>query len=165
MLYHGLVLAGIFLIVDGISDLAYLPNALSNYDSDLKRMVIGELWWVTALAVVGATLLFSVIPGALLLKLAAPIADRFSRGEPVESFGFSDSGLYVVTFMLLSVYFLISGLSQTFAGLAQMAPWLVDFQDFSFLRYALGPLSGGVVKIVASVILYYHSLGAVRPVA
>ena len=165
MIYHGLVLAGIYLVVSGIGGLAYIPNELYSYDSELKEFVVPGNWiWFAAAGAV-AHVVLGVLPGALLIRLAHPISKKCQNEVPVESYGFSDSGLYVALLLVLSVFLLVSGLGQVIVGLAQIVPELLDYDEFSMLRFGIGPLGAGLVNIISAVLIYYHSLGVVRPAA
>ncbi|MCR9093310.1 MAG: hypothetical protein NXI30_03750 [bacterium] len=165
MLYHGLVLAGIYLMVSGIADLAHIPINLSPYDSELKKFVVPDEWFPLAAAGIAAHFVFGVLPGALLIRLARPVADRFASDASIESYGFSDSGLYVVLLLVLAIFFLVVGLAQVVVGLTQLLPELMDYDEYSMLRFGIGPLGAGLMQVFAAVAIYYHSLGAVRPAA
>jgi hypothetical protein len=164
MLYYGLVLVGIYMLVEGVSGLATIPAAVSHYDSELSRFVLSEDWWALALGLTAAISLFSVLPGALLVKFAGPISERFSRGNAIEASDVSNSGLYVVLLIALSVFFLVTGISQIAIGLVQLIPEIWDYNEYT-LRFGLGPFLGGVVRVIGAIWIYYHLMGATRPAA
>ena len=165
MIHHGLVLIGIYFVVTGISHLSSLSTAMYAYDSEMKAFVVPENWWVLALVIPVSLGLLWVLPGALLIKFARPISERFAAREAAESSGLSDSGLYVVLLLALAAFFFVTGVGQILVGLAQIVPELLDWSELSMIRFGIGSLLDGIVRVLAAIFLYYHSLGAARPAA
>jgi len=152
----GCALLGIFLVSSGIGALALLPGELSEFDAETKSYVAVENFATVIFAALATTLLFRVVPGALLIAYRGRIADRlFSVGARQPSI--NARHLYAVGCMLLSFYVVIYAVPGIIAGVG----WLLivghpDSTQYTWTAY-LSRFLSSLAQLVLGVILYIHA--------
>jgi hypothetical protein len=152
----GIVLLGIFFITSGVGVLGGIPDKFLKFDFDAGSYIVADNYLVAIGASVAGTLLFRLLPGALLIVFRDRIANRiFPTGGSGSSL--SESQLYVIGCTLLSFYVLIYAASGVVASIRYSA--VIGSSDFSWFFWItfLARFLASLTQLALGVALYQHA--------
>jgi len=163
MLTAGLRLLGVFFFVSTVGSIAYLPTYATNYDRDSQSMILAESWEILVLSLLAAILVLKALPSWLLIQYAPKVAGLLEAGEDTSGERVSRTDIYVPLATLLALFFLVTGAGLFLTGGIQLASEIFEEsvieKTWSIIRYSIGSTLDGAVRMIASVVIYYHALG------